>query len=196
MRRSSSISSVSSNSTIVHQHRTVRCLDSIEACVTAFWKLPVMRHMLLPFQWVNHQAHRLMLNSRFHGWRMGILLGCIMSTLVLSINITILILGATRGRGFQGGFAVPMSGLPTEMSWWSSAIHIGINALSTILLAASNYTMQVLSSPTRKDIDKAHAKHTFLDVGILSTRNLGRIPKRRLALFIIMGVSTIPVHLL
>jgi hypothetical protein len=127
---------------------------------------------------------------------MGILIGSCMSSIVLGVNITVLVLGATRGRGFENGFAVPMSGLADNMSWWSSAIHILVNALSTILLAASNYTMQLLSSPTRKDIDKAHARHEHLDVGVLSMRNLTRIPRRRLMLFILMGLSSIPVHLL
>lgn len=136
-----------------------------------------------------------MAKSRFHGWRMGILLACCMSSLVLGVNIAILVIGATRSPGFVDGFAVPMSGQADDMSWWSSAIHIAVNALSTILLAASNYTMQVLSSPTRKDIDKAHAKHQHLDIGVLSTRNLGRIPRRRLMLFLLMGFSSIPVHL-
>lgn len=119
-----------------------------------------------------------------------------MSTIVLGVNITILVIGAKRGRGFEHGFSVPLTGMADEMAWWSSAIHILINALSTLLLAASNYTMQVLSSPTRKDVDKAHAKNEHLDIGVLSVRNLGRIPRRRLLLFIIMGLSSIPIHLL
>lgn len=127
---------------------------------------------------------------------MGIILGCCMSTIVLGINIAVLIIGATTGNGFENGFAVPMSGLAEEISWWSSAIHIAVNALSTLLLAASNYTMQVLSSPTRKDVDKAHAKNEHLDIGVLSTRNLSRIPRRRLVLFLLMGLSSIPIHLL
>lgn len=119
-----------------------------------------------------------------------------MSCLVLGVNIAILVIGATRDQGFVDGFAVPMSGQADEISWWSSAIHIAINALSTILLAASNYTMQVLSSPTRKDIDKAHAEHEHLDIGVLSTQNLTRIPGRRLLLFLLMVFSSIPIHLL
>lgn len=134
--------------------------------------------------------------TRFHGWRMGILLASCMSCLVLGVNIAILVIGATRDQGFVDGFAVPMSGQADEISWWSSAIHIAINALSTILLAASNYTMQVLSSPTRKDIDKAHAEHEHLDIGVLSTQNLTRIPGRRLLLFLLMVFSSIPIHLL
>jgi hypothetical protein len=127
---------------------------------------------------------------------MGVLLGSCMSSIVLGVNIAILIIGSKRNRGFENGFAVPITGVAEDMSRWSSGIHILVNALSTLLLAASNYTMQVLSSPTREDIDKAHAKHEHLDIGVLSVRNLSRIPRRRLLLFIIMGLSSIPVHLL
>jgi hypothetical protein len=192
VRRSSTASSVSSHSTVVRQDRLVGWLNSIDNSIEAFCRLPGIRHIIWPFQWLGLA----MRNSRFCGWRMGIIIGSCMSFMVLGINITILIVGATRGKGFENGFAVPMSGAANDMSWWSSAMHIVINALSTILLAASNYTMQVLSSPTREDIDKAHAKHEHLDIGVLSVRNLTRIPRRRLVLFILMGMSTIPIHLL
>lgn len=127
---------------------------------------------------------------------MGLLLGCTMSSIVLCINISVLIFIAKRGAGFTAGFAVPLTGLAEDMSRYNRAIHVGINVLSTILLAASDYTMQVLSSPTRKDINKAHAKNGHLDIGILSTRNLSHIPRRRLLLFLIMAFSSFPTHLL
>jgi hypothetical protein len=192
VRRSSIASSVSSHSTVVRQDRLVRWLSSIDNSIEAFCRLPGIRHILWPFQWPSLAMRK----SRFRGWRMGIVIGSCMSSIVLGINITILVIGATHGKGFKDGFAVPMSGTANDMSWWSSAMHIAINALSTILLAASNYTMQVLSSPTREDIDKAHAKNEHLDIGVLSVRNLTRIPRRRLLLFILMGMSTIPIHLL
>jgi len=119
-----------------------------------------------------------------------------MSSLVLLVNILVLVVVSKRERGFEDGIAVPMTGTAEDMSWWSSAFHILINAMSTLLLSASNYTMQVLSSPTRNDIDKAHTKSEHLDIGVLSLRNLARIPKRRLFLFVIMALSSIPIHLL
>ena len=195
-RRSPSSSTASSASTIVQQSWAVRWLNSIGNGIEAFWRLPGIRHILRLLQWFDGAINRLMARTRFRGWRMGIILGCCMSTIVLGINIAVLIIGATTGNGFENGFAVPMSGLAEEISWWSSAIHIAVNALSTLLLAASNYTMQVLSSPTRKDVDKAHAKNEHLDIGVLSTRNLSRIPRRRLVLFLLMGLSSIPIHLL
>jgi hypothetical protein len=127
---------------------------------------------------------------------MGILLGSFMSSVVLGCNVAILVWGVTRNGGYQNGLAVPMSGEADEVSWWSSAFHIAINAMSTLLLAASNYTMQVLSAPTRGEIDRAHSTKQWLDLGVLSLHNLHRIPKRRLMLCIILGISSIPIHLL
>jgi hypothetical protein len=181
---------------VVHQNLLVRWLNTIDVSIEASYKLPVIRHIIWPFQWLDQAMIRLTHKTRFRGWRMGIIIGCLMSSLILGANFAGLIIGATRGKGFQNGFAVPMSGMADEVSWWSSAIHIAVNALSTILLAVSNYTMQVLSSPTREDIDKAHAKHEHMDVGVLSVRNLTRIPRRRLMLFLLMGLSSIPIHLL
>jgi hypothetical protein len=100
-----------------------------------------------------------MARSRFRGWRVGILLASYMSSIVLGVDIAILIIGFIRRRGFENGFAVPISGVAEDMSRWSSGVPILVNALSTLLLTVSNYTMQVVSSPTREDIDKAHAKH-------------------------------------
>ncbi|KAF2831463.1 hypothetical protein CC86DRAFT_314833 [Ophiobolus disseminans] len=194
-RRSSSASSDSAASTIMKQSWAIRWLNSIGNGIEAFLRLPGIRHILWPFQWFDRTMTQIMASTSLRGWRMGIVLGCCMSSIVLGINIAVLVIGATRGKGFENGFAVPMSGLAEDMSRWSSAIHIVVNALSTLLLAASNYTMQVLSSPTRKDIDKAHAKSAHLDIGVLSTRNLSRIPRRRLLLFFLMGLSSIPIHL-
>jgi hypothetical protein len=127
---------------------------------------------------------------------MGMLLNCCVSAIVLCVNLSVLLVVQGRNKGFQNGLAVPWTGTAEHMSWYNRAIHVVINALSTILLSASNYTMQVLSSPTRKDIDRAHARREYLDIGFLSTRNLSRMPKRRLFLFLLMAISTIPIHLL
>ena len=142
------------------------------------------------------QTNTQLSQSRFLGWRMGVLLGSCMSALVLCINIGLAIYGSTTENGYKGGIADLTVGPARDMSRWSTAFHLLINALSTVLLAASNYTMQVLSSPTRSDIDQAHRKGQWFDIGILSFRNLRRIPRRRLALSLILSLSSIPLHLL
>ena len=73
-------------------------------------------------------------------------------------------------------------------------LHLGINLLSTLLLGASNYTMQCLSAPTRDEIDKAHQQRISLDVGTLSFQNLRRISWRRVILWWLLALSSIPLH--
>ncbi|OJJ82358.1 uncharacterized protein ASPGLDRAFT_531052 [Aspergillus glaucus CBS 516.65] len=54
--------------------------------------------------------------------------------------------------------------------------HLVINILSTLMLAGSNFTMQCLCAPTRKDLDRAHQSNRWLDIGAPSIRNLRSIP--------------------
>ena len=75
-------------------------------------------------------------------------------------------------------------------------LHLGINALSTALLAGSNYTQQCLSAPTRSEIDAAHARRRWMDIGVPSIRNLFRIKAERTYLWIAIGITSIPLHLL
>lgn len=134
--------------------------------------------------------------SRFYGWRMGVFLGSCMSTFVLCVNIGLAIYGSTTENGYKEGIADLKIGPAQNISRWSTTFHLFINAFSTMLLAASNYTMQVLSSPTRDDIDKIHQRGEWFDIGILSFRNLMRIPGQRSALSLVLALSSIPLHLL
>lgn len=136
-------------------------------------------------------------SSRFHGWRMGVLFGCATSTLVLFCNIAFVVVGYKRDQGYDDhGIATLMTGSEHIISRWNTILHLFINMLSSILLASSNYTMQVLSSPTREEIDRAHQHGHELEVGILSTRNLTRISRKRAVVCIVLALSSIPLHLL
>jgi hypothetical protein len=128
---------------------------------------------------------------------MGVLLGCYMSFVVLCCNIAIIVVGANRGSSSDAkGIYTIYQG--DDVSIWrlNTALHVLINALSTVLLSASNYTMQVLSSPTRVEVDAAHAKGSWLDIGILSPRSLRGIAKKRAILWLTLAASSVPLHLL
>lgn len=75
-------------------------------------------------------------------------------------------------------------------------LHLLINILSTLLLGASNYYMQCLSSPTRSDVDKAHRQHVWIDIGVPSMRNIFRISRPRKILWFFLLYSSFPLHLL
>ena len=49
--------------------------------------------------------------------------------------------------------------------------------------------MQVISSPTRKEVDLAHQRGRWLDVGIPSTRNLMGISWTRIVMWGILALS-------
>lgn len=129
-------------------------------------------------------------------WRLGLVVGCGASGLVLIINLSILLVAATRYGGFKDGIGTLAKGLPTSMSRLSTAYHILINLLSTVLLTSSNYCMQVLCSPTRNEIDAAHRKGRWLNIGVLSPHNLRFIRARRVLLWWILALSSLPLHLL
>lgn len=134
--------------------------------------------------------------SRYYGWRMGVLCGSCMSAFVLCCNLAVIVLGGVNNSGYKDGIANLMYGEAPYIDRWSTIFHLFINVGSTILLAASNYTMQVLCSPTRHDIDAAHAKGKWLDIGLLSFRNLKAVPRSRAALWLLLALSSIPLHLL
>lgn len=148
------------------------------------------------YQYVNERNESTKSTSRYHGWRMGVLMGSCTSALILCFNVAVLVVAATRNSGFKNGFAEPFISSSLGMSQLSSAIHIVINVLSTILLSASNYTMQVLSSPTRAEINREHINGRWFDIGALSLHNLRRISWTRMFMCAVLILSSVPLHLL
>ena len=55
--------------------------------------------------------------------------------------------------------------------------------------------MQRLASPTRRELDKAHKKHKWLDIGVPSFRNLFFINKWRSLGWVVLAASSLPLHL-
>ncbi|KAH7385181.1 hypothetical protein DE146DRAFT_702199, partial [Phaeosphaeria sp. MPI-PUGE-AT-0046c] len=148
-----------------------------------------------PFKPLDVWIQTRMRRSRFYGWRMGILIGVCSSAFVLSCNILAVAVITSIATENRGPILEIMSGSATSISRWSTALHLVINVFSSLLLAASNYTTQVLCSPTRADLDAAHQKGTWLDVGLLGIRNFRYLPRGRVVLALLLSVSSIPLHL-
>lgn len=55
---------------------------------------------------------------------------------------------------------------------------------------------QCLSSPTRIEVDKAHAQGRWLDIGIPSIRNVRHLSRQRIKLWVLLALSSLPLHLL
>jgi hypothetical protein len=74
--------------------------------------------------------------------------------------------------------------------------HFAINVMSTLMLWASNTALQFIGSPTREAIDAAHRKGAWLDIGVVSLRNLWSIPRTNLAVWAVLALSSLPIHFL
>ena len=133
--------------------------------------------------------------ARFSGWRGGFVLAIIGSSLVLLFNIVCAIVAAAAGKP-QDGIATIYTGQCVIASRLTTGLQLLINILSSSLLSASSYCLQQLGAPTRDEIDEAHGKGKFLNVGVLSLRNLPNISKRRQAVWLSLAISSIPLHFL
>ena len=130
-------------------------------------------------------------------WRQSVLACTLATTVVFVLNLIVTLFLATNPQRKEtpGRYTIYTGDCKT-VSRLNSGLHLIINALSTILLSSSNYCMQCLSAPTRKEIDKAHQKQRRLDIGIMSFRNLRFIDMKRVSLWWILAISSFPLHLL
>ncbi|RMZ45943.1 hypothetical protein CA14_005502 [Aspergillus flavus] len=86
--------------------------------------------------------------ERFAGWRRTLLVGCVISVVVHVFNLGFA-LWAVQHRHVQNGQGVLYAGDCKKVRNAGIGFHLMINILSTALLGASNYCMQVLGAPTR-----------------------------------------------
>jgi hypothetical protein len=126
-------------------------------------------------------------------WKSGLYAGLYASFAVLVSNIVLL---------FTGIFGV-IDGLGTiairdmnRVSRESTAYHVLVNVLSSVLLTSSNFAMQVLCAPTRDEIDQAHRNGQWLEIGIMSTHNLRLVARKRGYVWALLAISSAPLHLL
>jgi hypothetical protein len=158
-----------------------------------------MRILLRSGTWGSHISYKpanLSANVEgvdYSGWRGGCLAACTIAGIVLFLNVIFSIYAAATSKsGMKIGSLY--EGDCDTAARADSALHIIINVMGTLLLGASNYTMQCISSPTRGEIDRAHSKGRYLDIGLPSIRNLEGWRKK--ILFWLLVASTMPLHFL
>lgn len=135
--------------------------------------------------------------GRLQGWRFGVACCAVVVFVVLILNLALTVSGVTQFRDtIEDGVGTAYEGSCDVVNGWSIGLHLVINALSAVMLSASNYTMQCLNAPTRKEIDDAHSARNWLDVGIPSMRNIFRVGRLRALLWCVLALSSVPIHLL
>ena len=133
--------------------------------------------------------------GQFSGWRMGLLVSCIAVGVCMLINVifTIYALAIDHAPGGIGTLFMGNCDRVKSLDLW---MHVALNMLGMALLGASNYTMQCLSSPNREEIDTAHSKGIWLDIGVPSMRNLRHISWRKVVLWWLLLTTSFTLHML
>ena len=113
------------------------------------------------------------------GWRGGVVMLLLANLLMLIVSIVCLALAATRTHTTLGGESSLRDGSCGRVRAASMGIRAVVNVEAVVLIASAGYVFQVLSSPTRAEVNAAHARHRWLDVGVPSVRNLGSVAAGR-----------------
>jgi hypothetical protein len=136
----------------------------------------------------------LLFNEVLNGWRKtGAIFFVLIWTLTLVLLILFLVSFSTVGSFTETTLYV---GSCTRSSRNVLILRLFINIVSTAVLTSSNFFLQLLTAPTRDDIDKAHRRARWLDVGIPSLRNLRFVSWFKLALWLLIAITSLPFHLL
>ncbi|GKT60771.1 hypothetical protein ColTof4_00890 [Colletotrichum tofieldiae] len=129
------------------------------------------------------------------GWRAGIALNIVIGFVILIVAIVCLVLalvvvGMIRGesRIFEGDCAAARK--------VKIGVFVAINVVTIVLLSAANYVFQVLSSPTRIEVEMAHDGRRWLDIGIPSFRNLRFISKPRVIMTVIIMLAAVSTQVI
>ena len=149
----------------------------------------------LPRSLFSKRFPRLPVWLQLTGWRGTVSAGSALSISSLLINLILLMCVRGKPKDILTGAPVLFEGSCSRMQSIYTWSHLGINALSTLLLGASNAAMQCLLAPTRRDIDEAHAKGRWLDIGISGTNWLA-MQRWRKVLWVSLVTTSIPLHVL
>lgn len=129
------------------------------------------------------------------GWKFSLRIGAISATIVFAVNTALLIRALTALEQSGSGRVLIFEGSREATERKTKWIHFYINVVSTLLLSASNYSMQFLSAPNRKDTNRAHARRAWMEIGVLSFRNIMRLHWTKRALWSLLVVTSLLIHL-
>lgn len=134
-------------------------------------------------------------SDRIKAWTASVWVCASVTAFALVLNLSLVVWASTAFPS-ASGISTLYEGSCSRVSSWDTWLHLLINILSTLLLGASNYTMQCLSAPDRAEVDNVHARGKWLDIGVPSVRNLRWIDKKRMLAWTLLALTSIPTSLM
>ncbi|KAJ9150393.1 hypothetical protein NKR23_g3661 [Pleurostoma richardsiae] len=132
--------------------------------------------------------------SSLKGWRRAALLNTVAVFIFTCLSVGLLAWSSSRAGGVGNNFIFFEGSCETThtRNLW---LHLLLNVCSTGVLASSNFFMQVLSSPSRSEVNAAHSRKTALDIGVPSFSNLFHVAGFKAVAWLLLFASSIPIHL-
>lgn len=128
------------------------------------------------------------------GWRKTAVINTSIVGFFVVANFSLLIWSVTKS-GFLGNNVFSQGGC-NKISRINTLLHLLLNIASSLIIASSNFFMQVLNSPTRSEVDKAHARQHWLEIGVPSLRNILNVSPYKSLAWALFSLSSVPIHLL
>jgi len=136
----------------------------------------------------------LLFNEVLNGWRKT---GAIFFVLIWILTLILFILFLVSFYPISSFADTTLfQGSCTQSSRNVLIMSLFVNVVSTTVLTPSSFFLQILMAPTRADIDKAHRRAQWFDVGIPSFRNLRLLSWSKSALWLFIAITSLPLHLL
>ena len=151
-----------------------------------------VRHPLTTTSTFNHR-NKSRSQRYFQGWHFGVIACAVAAGVIFVVN-TMLTIWASATLDFSSFIGIIQEEKCDKTKHLDLWLHFVINVLSTLLLSASNYCMQCLTSSTRADINKAHNERRWLNIGVPSVKNLRRVSRRKFILWWCLALSSVPLH--
>lgn len=131
----------------------------------------------------------------YTGWRMGtvVCLSAVASCLVVEFVLLLSALSVSEG-GFGSGLLY--KGSCSKVKSLTVWLLFPLNIVATVLISSSNYVMQVMAAPDRQEVDYAHSLATSITIGGMRFRNLQFGGRRRRFIWWLLGISSLPIHVL
>ncbi|KAF5662420.1 hypothetical protein FHETE_7966 [Fusarium heterosporum] len=110
------------------------------------------------------------------------------------ILLGVLIYGCVRASSLNAAFILYQGPCSTSQKI-NISVHLLLNVFSTLILASSNFFMQIINAPSRDDLDRAHARSGWVNIGVPSMRNFLYLGPAKFACWFVLACSSIPIHL-
>ncbi|PYI08667.1 hypothetical protein BO78DRAFT_395531 [Aspergillus sclerotiicarbonarius CBS 121057] len=119
---------------------------------------------------------------------------------VLMINVIFTICAASWTASHYGGATfgpnILYEGSCSRAKNIKIGIHLVINVLSVVLTATSSFCCNILMSPSRADVDRAHAERNWLTIGVFSMRNFKNLRWPHRMLWVLLTGTSLVVQLI